>query len=322
MTRLLNDVIQAAQILRSGGTVAFPTETVFGLGARFDSLDAVAKIFTAKGRPTDNPLIVHCATLEEMLPLCEEFTESARCVLMNFAPGPVTVVLRRSSLVPDQVSCGLSTVAMRIPDHLLARQLIAAVGVPLVAPSANRSGRPSPTTWQAVWEDLENRIDGVLVGEPTRIGLESTVIDCSESPPRLLRSGAVSAEELQRILPDLVDKPPTAEQAKRSPGLRHRHYAPHAKVNLFNNLEEVTPSSQVARLWIENSQIPQVSETANNETSFGLDRRYVSVEQYAHDLFEALRQADRLGLQAVYCQRISTTGLGRALMDRLQRASE
>jgi L-threonylcarbamoyladenylate synthase len=313
VTKQIEHVSEAAAILRAGGIVAFPTETVYGLGARFDDPQAVAKIFAAKGRPSDNPLIVHCSDMHQIDALCETLSTDAQSLLRAFSPGPVTVVLRRSEQISDQVSGGLTTVAVRIPSHAMARQLIREVGVPLVAPSANRSGRPSPTTWEAVWEDLHDRIDGVLLGEPTTVGLESTVVDCSQSPPYLLRTGAVTAEQLRAHLPNLVDRELSHERAKRSPGTRYRHYAPEAKVVLFSCWSETVASAQSGCLALEAS--PESSR-------YAMAVRYASTEDYARDLYEALRRADRMGLKVIYCQKVSPEGIGRALLDRLQRASE
>ncbi|MFN7621581.1 MAG: L-threonylcarbamoyladenylate synthase, partial [Acidobacteriota bacterium] len=193
-TELTKSVESAARYIIEGEVVAFPTETVYGLGANIFNEAAIAKIFAAKGRPSDNPLIAHIATLDQLLSLAREIPPAARLLIDRFFPGPLTVVLPKLPAVPMIATAGLETIGVRMPDHPLAIELLRACGLPLVAPSANLSGRPSPTTWQAVLEDLEGRIACILQGEPTRVGLESTVVDCTAAVPTLLRAGAITLE--------------------------------------------------------------------------------------------------------------------------------
>lgn len=295
--------------------MAFATETVFGLGARFDDTAAVRRVFSAKGRPADNPLIVHVADLQDITGVAARVTDSARALLVRFAPGPLTVVLPRGPAVTDIVAAGLATVAVRLPDHHDARRLIRAAGVPLVAPSANRSGRPSPTTWQAVQEDLDGRIDAILIGAPTKIGLESTVVDCSQQPPVMLRAGAIALEQLQEVIPETLPYAAAADndQPLPSPGMRHRHYCPHARVILIEspNRMDFPPTSMYLGL-----DAPRASQAQ------GIVKQYEDVDAYARDLFAAFREADQRGVDTIYCQCVCSGGIGRALMDRLERAAE
>ena len=196
----VSDIDAAAELLRSGELVAFPTETVYGLGANALSEAAVQRIFVAKGRPSDNPLIVHIASRTQLEHLVTSIPEVATRLMDQFWPGPLTIVLPKRPEVPNLVTAGLNTVAVRMPNHLIAIELIGQAGVPLAAPSANRSGRPSATTWQAVSEDLDGRIAGIICGEPTDFGLESTVVDVNSEQPRLLRPGGITFEQFARCM--------------------------------------------------------------------------------------------------------------------------
>lgn len=304
LTRYLAD---AATLLRGGGTVAFPTETVYGLGALAHDAEAVAAIFRAKGRPSDNPLIVHLADANHVATIAE-VSDVARALLEAFAPGPLSLVLPSRGVLPYAVTAGLDTVAVRVPAAPLARDLIAAAGGPLVAPSANRSGRPSPTTWQAVRDDLDGRIDGILQGEPARHGIESTVVDVTGATPVVLRPGAVSLERLRRVAPDtaLLDAPDDARR-QRSPGLRHRHYAPRARVHLGAR----APAPDAAYIGLDTPP-----------DGYGLVRTCATVEDYARALFAFFREADAAGLARIDVQPVEERDLGRGLMDRLRRAAD
>ena len=308
-TLLTTDPHQAAAVLRRGGTCAFPTETVYGLGALARDADAVAAVFRAKGRPSDNPLIVHVLRPADAAALAEVTGEAER-LWAAFAPGPLTVVLRARPGLPAAVTAGLDTVAVRLPASRPARALLGAVGAPLVAPSANRSGRPSPTSWQAVRDDLGGRIDAVLQGPPSTVGLESTVVDLTEAVPLVLRPGAVSLADLRRVLPQT--RAATAEHgaAHRSPGTRHRHYAPSAHVRLAT-VAQARPGPDAA--WIGVSTPPP-----------GYARATVcrDVPDYARRLFDAFRRADAAGLARVDAEPVPDDGLGAALMDRLRRAAQ
>ena len=294
-------------MLRRGGLAAFPTETVYGLGADATDAFAVAAVFEAKGRPADNPLIVHVADVEAIGTITD-LTETARALLAAFAPGPLTLVLADThGALPDAVTAGLETVAVRIPAHETARALIRAAGVPLVAPSANRSGRPSPTTWQAVRDDLGGRIDAVLKGDPTGIGIESTVVDVTGDRPVVLRPGAVTLADLRRVVPATREAEP-GDARERSPGTRHRHYAPRALVRL---VDRPAPEPGAAFIGL----------TAPGG-GYSLVEVCPDAAAYARAVFSLFRRADALGLARIDAERVPDVGIGRALMDRLGRAAE
>ena len=311
-TLLTNNPREAAAFLRAGELVAFPTETVYGLGADAFNTDAVAQIFTAKGRPDDNPLIVHIAHLDQIERLAAELSPSARTLIEHGFPGPLTVIVMKKNEVPDIVTGGLGTVGIRMPRHPVAQAFLEACGVPVAAPSANRSGRPSPTTWQAVYDDLNGRIACLLQGDRSEAGVESTVVDCTETMPVVLRAGVVTVERLRTVLPSLQTLPSGAQQAARSPGTRYRHYAPHARIHLVAHPADAEPDTHAAYIGLDAPENPDV---------FGLTALCETVEAYAHMLFDFFRRCDAAGLQRIYCQTIPPTGLGRALMDRLNRAA-
>ena len=319
-TRLLTNPREAADVLRQGGIVALPTETVYGLAARFDQTSAVEQIFAAKQRPADNPLIVHLANTNWLSRIAAPIPPIARQLLEQFAPGPLTVTLPRHRDVPHQVTAGLDTVAVRIPNSPLFQQVLASLDIPLVAPSANRSGRPSPTTWQAAWHELDGRVDAVLRGPAATVGIESTVVDCVHEPPRLLRPGAVTFEALQVLVPDLQLLGDASTRSARlatsrlpSPGMRHRHYAPSAQVHLFDTPAEVSASADAYYLAMQPH--PQAE-------SFAAHHCWPDITSYAQYLFATFFQADQAGIQHIYCQRVPLSGIGRGLMDRLQRAAD
>lgn len=310
-TLLTADPSIAAAIIRSGGIVAFPTETVYGLGANVFDERAVAKIFEAKERPADNPLIAHVGELSQVEELTGDITDDARTLIDAFFPGPLTVVVRRSARVPLIATAGLETIGIRMPRHELARKFLAACGTPVVAPSANISGRPSPTTWQAVFEDLDGRIDCILKGEATEIGLESTVVDCTGKVPVVLRSGAIGVEEIRGIVPETEVFVGDVQDAAASPGMRHKHYSPRAKVVIVRDASEAAEQGRSAFIGFEirSAHFDKVEVCA-------------SAEEYAHCLFAFFRECDSEGIDVIYCQEVEETGIGRALMDRLHRAAE
>lgn len=328
-TIVLDDISQAAEILRRGGLVAFPTETVFGLGADATNSHALEKLYAAKGRPSDNPLIVHVAGIDHWPMVARSMPEVAERLLAKFSPGPLTVVLPKHASICDTVTAGLDTVGLRIPNHTQARTLIAAAKVPIAAPSANRSGMPSGTTWQTVLEDLDGRIDAVLRGATCAIGIESTVVDCVSEPPRLLRPGAISFDELRSVAPGLRVYEPAdqCDASINSPGLRHPHYKPTAIVQLVEDaaqadqLMKARPKS-AAKLEQHLANCAYCGLDESKLSSYlGASRRFESVDEYAHELYEFMRTVDRLGIQNLYCQRPSLNGIGSALNDRLTRSA-
>jgi len=310
-TLLTTDPPVAAAFIRQGEVAAFPTETVYGLGADVFNPTAIAKIFTAKERPADNPLIAHIAHLGQITALVTHIPESAQRLMAVFFPGPLTLVLPKADTVPSIATGGLDTIGVRMPAHPLAQALIAASQTPLVAPSANRSGRPSPTTWQAVHEDLNGRIACILKGAPSMKGLESTVVDCTHTYPLVLRPGMVILEDLQAVVPETQASDENIAAHLRSPGTRYRHYAPHAQVVL-------TPSSSVVPLS-ENCAF--LGSEAPSFPTWTHQRVFTDHTTYAQALYAAFRESDRFGVDAIYCQTVPRAGLGIALMDRLERAA-
>jgi L-threonylcarbamoyladenylate synthase len=310
-TVLTTDPAVAAGIIRAGGIAAFPTETVYGLGADVFSERAIGKIFEAKQRPTDNPLIAHISSSKQVESLAAVITDSASELIKHFFPGPLTVVFVKRTAVPAMATAGLDSIGIRMPRNELARRFLKECGRPVVAPSANISGRPSPTTWQAVVEDLNGRIDCILKGDPTEIGLESTVVDCRTNEPIVLRLGAVSLEDIQAVLPTatLVE---SAEKGEiRSPGLVHKHYAPNAKVKLLKSgIGLITGNC--------NAYIGLVKPSY----SFEYSRIVENLDEYARELFEFFRECDRQGIETIYCEEVEAPGIGVALMDRIIRASQ
>jgi len=310
-TILTDDPEVAAQFIRRGQLSAFPTETVYGLGADVFNETAVADIFAAKRRPADNPLIVHIADISQIQLLASSISATAEKLIAALFPGPLTVVLARSSAVSDLATAGLETIAIRMPRNTVARAFLSACGTPVAAPSANLSGKPSPTTWQAVAEDLDGRIQCILQSDPTEIGLESTVVDCTTEEPTILRTGAVSIEDLRMVVPNIEMFRDDAVGSPRSPGMKHRHYSPRAKVILTRNAASVELDKNDAYIGI-----------SKPATAHALSRIFDSVEEYAHSVFEFFRDCDRAGIKVIYCEVVSETGIGAALMDRLRRAAD
>jgi len=306
-TQVTESFALAADAIRNGGTVAFPTETVFGLGADALNKTAVAKIFEAKGRPADNPLIVHVANREQVSLVAQRIPEIAIDLMEAFFPGPLTLVLPKHPSVPAITTAGLDSVAVRMPNHPVALRLIEACQTPLAAPSANRSGRPSPTTWEDVLQDLDGRIDVLLKGSQSLVGLESTVVDCTGETPVILRTGAISLEEIQQVAPTATYSRDNTGHHK-SPGTRHRHYQPNAKVILVDAPFEGVGGSTAF-----------IGFSGGTNVQFRMIP--LTVEEYAHHLYSFFRNCDRAGIGVIFCERVSEKGLGVALMDRLKRAS-
>ena len=311
-TFLTKSPAKAAEFIKNGGIVAFPTETVYGLGANVFDEKAIAKIFEAKQRPNDNPLIAHVGSLEQINLLVSEITPNARKFIEAFFPAPLTLVLPKAKNVPLIATANLETIGVRMPRNELARKFLKNCETPLVAPSANLSGRPSPTTWQAVYEDLNGRIDCILQGETTEIGLESTVVDCASSVPLILRSGAVSLEDLQKIVPETRIYKAAKNEIARSPGLKHRHYSPRAKVIKV----------QSSKFKVQSIKTSAFIGLSQPDEELKLVKICASIDDYAHSVFDFFRQCDRAGIETIYCETVEEKGIGLALMDRLKRASD
>ncbi len=332
---------RAAEALRDGKLVVFPTETVYGLGADALNPDAIARVFAAKGRPADNPLIVHLSSVAEVPAVAIEPPDLALWLLERFAPGPFTVVLPRGPAVPPAVSAGLPTVAVRIPSHPVARALLAAATVPIAAPSANRSGRPSPTDVQSVRRELGDAVSYYLDGGPCAIGVESTVVRLDEGRCRVevLREGATTREMIESAVTELatgskwqVSGPgfTSAIGVAASPGVRHAHYAPTATVVPFETDADPPSFGGNAPRPGEDDEPSPGPFALVHLSAFGepwrgnppaYHRRFTDVEEYARELYRAFRQADDAGCRIIYTELPQDTGLGRALRDRIVRAS-
>lgn len=303
--------LEAAEYIRAGEVAAFPTETVYGLGADALRADAVRKIFDAKGRPSDNPLIIHICDLSQIDLVASDVPPYADLLISHFVPGPLTLVLRKSPHVPAVVTAGLDTVGIRMPAHETALAFLRACDTVVAAPSANRSGLPSPTTWRAVLADLEGAIPCILKNERSEIGLESTVVDCTGAAPLVLRSGAIGLEEIRAVVPQ-ARHPMQPLQEARSPGLRHRHYAPRARVVLVEAPPE-KPSARSGYIGLTNP---------SDAGGFQQMRVCRDVTEYAFELFDFFRACDAAGLRAIYCEVPPEAGIGAAVADRLRRAAD
>lgn len=320
---------RGAQILREGGLVAFPTETVYGLGANALDGRAVKSIFEAKGRPGDNPLIVHISALSQLDGLIAgEMPDMARRLAQAYWPGPLTMIFPKGEKVPSAVTAGLDTVAVRFPNHPAALALIEASGLPIAAPSANRSGRPSPTAAAHVLEDMDGRIPLILDGGPCGVGLESTVADVTGDIPRVLRPGGVTPEMLAEVagaveVDGAVLRPLREGEKVRSPGMKYRHYAPQGALTIVEGEPEKVAQS-ICRMYDEAGEGAYVLALAAHTALYG-KRRVLSlgenVGEAASRLFDALRQLDSLGAKVIFSEAVAAEGLGLAVMNRLGRAA-
>jgi L-threonylcarbamoyladenylate synthase len=324
----------AADIIKRGGLVAFPTETVYGLGADAFNEEAVKQLFAAKNRPLDNPPIIHVADSSQIQKLAKEVPPVAEALMSKFWPGPLTLVFKRSSNVPKETVAGLDTVAIRMPNHPVALALIRKSGCPIAAPSANLSGKPSPTTAKHVLDDLEGRIDAVLDGNDTSVGVESTVLDLSVEPPMLLRPGGTSLEALREVLgvvvvhPFVISEKELALKETRSPGMMHKHYAPKAQVVLIEG-EQAAVEKKIKELTQSYRQSGcKVGVLATIETAQNVEADVVklmgsqeNLASVAHSLFGLLREFDVEGVDVIVAEGVSSEGLGLAVMNRLRKAS-
>ena len=316
-------IAEAASIIRAGQLVAFPTETVYGLGA--DGLNPIAlgRIYTVKGRPPDNPLILHLASRDQLPLVAADVPAIAQRLMQAFWPGPLTLILPKTSGVPDLATAGLTTVAVRMPAHPVALALINAAQTPLAAPSANRSGLPSPTTAQHACDDLRGRIPLILDAGPTRIGLESTVLDVTCIPPIILRPGGITREAIEAVVGHLREVASMAQQ-RQSPGTRYRHYSPSARVWLVEDAQAETLQMAVAKALQHGERVGCLLhrlEPNHLPPLVKVIRLSGSLADYAQGLFSALRGLDGLGLDVIVVEGVQEQGLGVAVMDRLRRAA-
>lgn len=332
-------LVEAAEVIKRGGLVAFPTETVYGLGADAYNRDAVRRIFEAKKRPVDNPLIVHICDLEWLESVARNIPEKARRIAERLWPGPVTLVLWKSHEIPAEVTAGLPKIAVRFPSHPVAMGLIRHSGVPIAAPSANLAGRPSPTTAQHVIQDLYGRVDVILDGGKTLFGVESTIIDLTSEPPKLLRPGPIPVEDLERVLGTQISIPDHARglseaEIAESPGMKYRHYAPETPLKLIEALDYhdlASYSAKVLEIAEEyRSRGFKVVILASRETcQIYVERGFEVIElgsrknfyEMARNLFNSLRKVDELRADLAIAEGFEERGLGLTIMNRLRKAA-
>lgn len=320
---------KAAEIIKTGGLVAFPTETVYGLGGNALDEHVAKKIYAAKGRPQDNPLIVHIYSLSQLDELVKEIPTRAAVLMDKFWPGPLTIIFHKKDIIPYSTTGGLDTVAIRMPAHPVALELIKESGVPIAAPSANISGRPSPACAEDVAEDLFGKVEMILDGGPTSVGVESTVLDLSEKVPIILRPGGVTKEDLEDVLGCVNLDPGLAPGEKpRSPGQKYRHYAPKAQMTVIEGcMENQVKTIQELTKQLESGGL-KVGIMATAQTRHLYTRGYViSVGDrtapltISSNLFTILRKFDRLGVDRILAEGISKDGIGLAVMNRLYKAA-
>ena len=363
---LENDLIyikEAAEVIKSGGIVAFPTETVYGLGANALDENGVQKIFIAKGRPQDNPLIIHVAS-KEISDLVEEVPKVAKKIMDKFWPGPITIILKKKDIVPNITSGGLDTVGIRMPSNPIAKELLKEVNLPIAAPSANLntigirmpsndialklielantpiaapsaniSGRPSPTDIERCVEDLMGRVDYIIGGEKSEVGVESTIVDCTVTPPIVLRPGGITLEMLREIDPNIeIDKAimqkPSEDFKPKAPGMKYRHYAPNAKVKIIkgNRKKTVEKINEMVHNYIDEGKKVGILSSKENSSYYKLGDVLVvgskeNLSEVAQNLFEALRSLDDKKVDIILAEAYEEEGVGLAIMNRLQKSA-
>jgi L-threonylcarbamoyladenylate synthase len=320
---------KAAEIIKKGGLVAFPTETVYGLGA--DALNpwAVRRIYAAKGRPVDNPLIVHVADKDQIYRLTKKLPEKAEDLIRKFFPGPLTIVLDKKEVIPDETTAGLHTVAIRMPSHRIALALIKESGTPIAAPSANKAGRPSPTKAQHVLEDLNEEVDLIIDGGATEVGLESTVVDLTVKPPQILRPGGVTIEMLREVCGRFQIHPAVSHQLSekeiaKSPGMKYRHYAPKASLTVIVGKEDDVQEKIIELIHNFNMKGLKIGVATTTDKKYRTDHLEnlgESKEEIAKGLFDVFRKFDKAGVDVILAEGVDEEGLGLAIMNRLKKAS-
>lgn len=335
--KLNEQLIEAAEILAAGGTVAFPTETVYGLGANALDPEAVAKIYEAKGRPSDNPLIVHIASEDQLSGIVREVPEKARKIMAKWWPGPISIIMKKDPRIPERVTAGLDTVAVRMPVNPEARVLLSRCGCPVAAPSANLSGKPSPTRPEHVLHDLEGRVDGIVLGRNCDVGIESTVIDLSAEPPVILRPGIITAEELTALIGEVRVSSGKAdtESVPKAPGMKYTHYAPEAPLILYRGEGDALWQTIRERAETELAAGRRIGLMLSSEhlnaarDAFGSDPNcrihdFGSLndpKQAAQRIFDILRSLDREGVDLILGETFEEAGVGFSVMNRLIKAS-
>lgn len=323
---------EAGQVIKEGGLVVFPTETVYGLGANALDEEAVKKIFLAKGRPQDNPLIIHVADFD-IEKYVKEIPAAAKEIINRFWPGPITLILEKKDIIPGVTSANLSTVGVRMPSNKIALELIKASNAPIAAPSANISGRPSPTDLESCIEDLNGKVEYILGGNESEVGIESTIVDCTAEPLCILRPGGITLEMLKEIDKDVYIDPSVCSKPKedfkpKAPGMKYRHYAPKAPVKIFKGeiKKTIAKINEMMLNYIENEK--KVGIIATDETmekySGGLVKTLGSrdsLNDVAKHLFRVLRSFDSEDVDVIFCEAFDETGVGLAIMNRLNKSA-
>lgn len=326
-------ISEAGEIIRQGGLVAFPTETVYGLGANALNEEAVKKIFLAKGRPQDNPLIVHISNIEQIYPLVKAIPDVAKKLMEKFWPGPMTIILEKTDTIPDVTSAGLDSVGIRMPSNKIASELISAANVPIAAPSANISGRPSPTDVERCVEDLDGKVDYIIGGSICRVGVESTVIDCTVCPPCVLRPGGITLEMLREIdnniyIDPAIMKKPNSNLKPKAPGMKYRHYAPKAPLKIVNGdlKKTIAKINEIVQNYIDENKV--VGIMATDETAARYKNGIVislgsreDLSTIAKNLFETLRIFDDKNVDLILSESFEENGVGLAIMNRLKKSA-
>lgn len=328
----LDFIKEAAKVIKNNGLVAFPTETVYGLGANALNVEAVKKIFIAKGRPQDNPLIVHVAS-KDISNLVSDIPKSAQVMMEKFWPGPLTLILKKKEIIPNETSANLDSVGIRMPDNEIALKLIELSECPIAAPSANISGRPSPTDVERCIEDLSGRIDYIVGGNNSKVGVESTIVDCTVEPPVILRPGGITLEMLKEIHPGIaIDKgimaKPTEDFKPKAPGMKYRHYAPNAKVRIVCGDEKKTIDkiNEMVHNYIDEGKKVGILSSEENVNSYK-EGNIISLgsvsdlSEVAKNLFEALRRFDDIKVDVILSEAFKEEGVGIAIMNRLKKAA-
>ncbi len=323
---------EAAQIIKDGGIVAFPTETVYGLGSDALNEDAVKKIFIAKGRPQDNPLIVHVAS-KNIQSLVQDIPDIAQRLIDKYWPGPLTLILKKKSIIPNMTSANLDTIGIRMPNNEIALKLIEMSNTVIAAPSANISGRPSPTDVERCIDDLSGRVDCIVGGKKSDIGLESTILDCTVNPPIVLRPGGITLEMLKEIdnrieIDGAIMKKSTGDLKPKAPGMKYRHYAPKAKVKIISGERKKTIEKikEIVDYYIDNNKKVCILTIQENEKEYNKGIKVVlgsreNLLMVAQNLFESLRKCDDLGADVILAEAYEEKGVGIAIMNRLNKAA-
>lgn len=326
-------ISEAGDVLREGGLVVFPTETVYGLGANALDKDAVKEIFKAKGRPQDNPLIVHISKVKDIEDLVEKIPPIAQKLMDKFWPGPMTIILKKKDIIPNETSAGLDSIGIRMPSNKIAMELISMAGVPIAAPSANLSGKPSPTDLETCIEDLDGRVNAILGGDTSEVGVESTVIDCTIDPPCILRPGGITLEMLKEVdsniyIDPAIMKKPDKELRPKAPGMKYRHYAPKAplkiiKGDLNKTIEKI---NEMVQNYIDAEK--KVGIIATDETIDNYKKGEVvsigsrkDLNTIAHNLFYVLRTFDEKNVDLILSEAFEEKDMGVAIMNRLKKSA-